>query len=557
MSKEISKSPEMLQKEARIKELHQQIKKARTTLKKLQTRLKNTKQEITDIQRTVYSNVSRAMEKMEALKAEIIALLKACKKFKGIEESDKEQLDLLMNDIEEITEGAEFDAFQKNKERMANPEFEEEQRAKMNDIFQQFQIKPPAEEQKNIRKVFINLSTNFHPDKGRNEQERKDYHSLMQQINEAYQAGDIDKLLELEKIYLSDKAVDFTGKAVTVDMLTQEIDRLLRDLSFIKNQVKRISLEVKGLRKSDLGNMLTEINRAEKHGMGIGAMTEDMDDQIERLTELQEVLQKCVEKGNMDPMKEMAILDPMDFLDDLDIDDEDAMMTELFGDLFGEAPQPVKNPKIPIGTSVQLKKNIPYLHALGLDLKGWQGRISNVYKTGKKVIYEVQLDSITLRSIPKKIVNGIIKDDIEFDTIAAEFSDLKKVPPRDTAEEALSTYRTMSHSKRWKYLKKKDHALMQEILLKFPEKSDRYNWEFWLKKNLKFPFTGESRGYFNYLPGEKMKIDGFYDWHEDGGLLVWVNESDELRDHPLLDIQTNNKSKGILDLYHEWSDFYF
>ncbi len=557
MSKEISKSPEMLQKEVRIKELHQLIKKERTTLKRLKTRLKNTKQEITDIQRKMSNAVFSSMEKMEKLRQEIVELLNICKKFKTVNKADKEQIDMLLEDMEETQGGEEFDLFQKSKE---DPEFEAEQRAKMRDIFQQFQVKPPQEEQKNIRKVFIKLSTNFHPDKARNDKQQKDFHSLMQEINEAYQAGDIDKLLELEKIYLGDKVANFTGKAITVDMLTQEIKRLTRDLNFIKNQITRMSSEIKALRKSDLGNMLTDINRAEKYGIGLNAMTEDLEMHIDSLTELKDTLQLCVKKGNMEPMKELAeqqmAVSPLDFLEGLD--DDFFNVDEMFGDFFDDEPQPVKNPKFPIGTSVQIKKNIKYPYANGIKIKGWQGRVAGVYKIDNEVTYEIQLDSIALKALPKDLIAFSIDEDIQFQLINLEISDLKKVPPRDTLNEAIATYRTFLHSNQWEYLPKKDNALMQEILLKFPEKSDQDNWKFWLTKNLQLPLNGKSRGYYSDPPKTKMTIKSIDEWDEDGGLLVLVDKNGSgIMDHPLADISISGKQKGILELYNEWMDMAF
>ena len=561
MSKEISKSPEMLQKEARIKELHQQIKKERSTLKGLKTRLKNTKQEITDIQRTMSNAVFGSIEKVEKLRLKIIELINTCKKFKTISKADKEQLDMLIDEMEESQEGEEFDLFQKSKE---SPKFEEEQRAKMHDIFQQFKVEPPKEEQKNIRKIFINLSTNFHPDKARNDKQQKEFHSLMQEINEAYQAGDIDRLLELEKIYLGEKVTDFTGKAITVDLLTQEIERLTRDLNFIKNQITRMSAEIKALRKSELGNMLTDINRAEKHGMGVNAMTEDLDKHVENMTELKDILQLCVEEKSMEPMKkfieQQMAFSPLDFMEGLDIDDDDFFdMESMFGGLFDEEPQPVENPKFPIGTSVQIKKNIKHPYDQKIQMKGWQGRVMDVYKIDDEISYEIQLDSIALEKLPKDLIAFSIDEGFKFHLVELETTDIKKVPPRDTLDEAIATHRTILHKIQWDYLPKKDNALMQEVLLKFPEKSDQDNWKLWLTENLQLPLNGKSRGYFDYPTKTKMEIKSIGQWDDiGGGLLVIVDKNGKgIIDHPLCDISTTGKQKKILDLYDEWMDMAF
>ena len=52
MRQEIAKSPEILEKEALIKDSQSQLKKRKSILKGLKTRLENTKNQITDVQRS-------------------------------------------------------------------------------------------------------------------------------------------------------------------------------------------------------------------------------------------------------------------------------------------------------------------------------------------------------------------------------------------------------------------------------------------------------------------------------------------------------------------------
>ena len=166
MSKEISKSPEMLQKEAQIAELTKLIKKKRTTLKSLKTRLKNTKQNISDIQRTMSSAYMRMMDRMMALKDDIAATLQKLSKLKGLSKEEKKEIDLFAKDIDEVGQEdgniADYEEYKRKMEE-GDFDFDEHQRAKMHDIFQEFQVKPNEKEQRNIRKVFIKLSVQFHP----------------------------------------------------------------------------------------------------------------------------------------------------------------------------------------------------------------------------------------------------------------------------------------------------------------------------------------------------------------------------------------------------------
>ena len=289
MNKEITKSPAILEKEATIKALQAQLKKKKSTLKSLKTRLKNTKNDITDIQRAGSGQMMSKMAQMDKLRLEIVELVQQMKKIKGLSRADKAAL----KDMEQQFSsgdmfGENFKAYQEKTADMDTDDFEanfdENERARMRDMFETFAVKPDKEEQKDIRKIFINLSQKFHPDKATSKKDEEEYHQMMQQINEAYQAGDIQTLLELEQLFLTENLDLSKVQSWTVDVLDQEIKRLKRDVGFIESQIARNSLELKNLRASDLGQMLTDMKRADKHGVGMEAALEQLDESIDRLT---------------------------------------------------------------------------------------------------------------------------------------------------------------------------------------------------------------------------------------------------------------------------------
>jgi len=148
-------------------------------------------------------------------------------------------------------------------------------------------------------------------------------------------------------------------------------------------------------------------------------------------------------------------------------------------------------------------------------------------KVSEEIIYAIQLDSLALKEISKKIVKALLDDGEKFSAVEVSLSDIKKAPPRDTPEKAIRTFRTIL------YLT---------------------NWEFWIKKNISFPISGKSRGYFNDSSITKMKINSIYEWHEVAGLLVLIDRSDLVMDHPLTDIKIDGKHKNVFELYNEWHD---
>jgi len=562
MSKEISKSPEMIQKEEMVLSLQKQIKKTRSTLKGLKTRLANTQQEISDVQRKFSGRYFDLMLKLDEIRQEIIASLKKLKKLKNLLPEEKKQVEMLAEEMIEEGMGKEFEALREKKAKMESGEFDfdENQRAKMRDLFAEFKVQPDEIEQRNIRKVFIKLSTHFHTDKAKNKKEAEIFHGLMQEINEAYQQGDIDRLLELERLNLETEMIDFQSKAITVDMLQQEINRLEIELDHLKNQIERTRIEIKQLRKSDLGKMLTDINKADREGHGMDEAIVEMEQSLEHMTTLKEALAKAENEGNLIPLYESMISEIGEDspFADLGLDTEEGMeminsMREMFEE-FGmddyDGYEEIENPKFKIGSSVKLKTENRF--------KGWVGRVSQALRDDEgEEIYVIDFDSITISQyMTSEFIIKLIEGGEDFSEYEASPNELETCKPRDTKEEALAAHRTAFHKHRWNDLGKKEKDLMFQIMTNFPEKTDEENWEIYFKNTFQFPVEAISRGIFNFPKNTKIELTAPYVWDERGGMLAMVKlKGDFVRDHPILDFEIKGK-KGqsvILDIYYIWA----
>lgn len=577
MSHQISKSPEIIAKEAIIKKLQAQLKKKKTKLKGLKTRLQNTKEDITKIQREGTGKMFSKVAEMEKVRLEVVELVKKLLKLKGLNREDKH----LLRDMQETFESDELfgDGFQEMKEQMEEMEemksgnydfnFDEEQRAKMRDMFEQFAVKPDEQEQKNIRKIFIRLSQKFHPDKASNEKDGEDYHEMMQKINEAYQAGDIDTLLELEQLFLSEK-LDLTKvQSLSVDVLQQEIDRLERDLEFIDNQIDRNNGELKSLRASDLGKMLKDVKKAEKQGQGIDDMADEMQVAIDRLQSMKEGLEHSLEIKALSPklaeimmgqvmqndnvddeMKAML----MDMMGGEDVDLEE--MSDFFGSLGAEGfdigYEENPKPKFKIDSSVKIKNG---LHGLDeeTNLKGMVGRVQTAYidETGQK-IYEVELDSLSLKKFPIALVDEAIGMDADFQNIEVLESQLEKTKARDQQEDAIATYKILHNNSLWSYCAADVQERLKAILLKEPLLSDSENWETHFEKLVKFPIEVRSRGMLDFRKGEKMKLLGIEGSHHEIGVIVLINYRNQKTTYPLLDLLPTAKNKSLKELFDDY-----
>ena len=578
MSKEIAKSPEILAKEATIKTLQSQLKKKKTRLKGLKTRLNNTKNDITELQRAGSGQVMNRMSQMEKLRLEIVELIQQMGKLKGLSRADKAALkdmerefgsdDMFGEDFKDYK--AQMD--ERGEDFEAN--FDENERAKMRDIFDMFTVKPDKEEQKDIRKVFISLSQKFHPDKATTEADEAEYHEMMQKINEAYQAGDIQTLLELEQLFLTEN-LDFSKvKSWSVDVLEQEITRLERDLQFIEGQIDRNSSELKNLRASDLGQMLTSMKKAEKEGVGMNAALGQLDESIDRLTKMRNAFSESIKLGNISPLNEMMLaetagqpsqaemmsmledmmsgkMDPNDLKNMFRDDDDD----DFWG--FEDEAKNVEHAKFKEGASVKIAKRV-YDPETGIALGGFIGRIEEIFLgENSEVMYEVELDSLSVNKLPSAYVKEMVTAEEDFQNFNIAETGLKKCQARDTNEDTHGAYRTLLHQYLWYYLDESTQKRFQTILLQKTELMDYENWEIFLRNQIKFPVNVKSRGMLEFRKGERLYITKLEGYNEEVGLIVNVDYRNRPGNYPLYDLMPVAKDKQlqqIFDDYLTWAE---
>ena len=146
MSQQLAKSPELLRKEAEAKALGEQLKKKQTSLKSLKTRLQNMKSDVEELGRRVQADMLNKMEEVDALRVEIAALARQLKAAKGVNKMDKQQLQMMadqMADSSMFGENYEEYKAQKQQRESGNFDFDEAERAKFRSMFAEFEVKPP------------------------------------------------------------------------------------------------------------------------------------------------------------------------------------------------------------------------------------------------------------------------------------------------------------------------------------------------------------------------------------------------------------------------------
>lgn len=570
MNHQLSKSEESLQKEAEIQQLQTEISKKNSSLKRLQTRLQNTQQKIENIQRKVNVQLFSKLDHIQELREEIIKLAEQLKEAKGIKADELHALDVMIDDlIDGEMFGEMFHYYQEQKEKYgpAYLQDKEEERAKMQQLFAQFQVQPDESEQRDIRKLFLGLSKIFHPDRAKDKKEKVTFHNIMLQINEAYQNNDVYTLLELDNTH-NQKSLDLETHSATINSLQLHIDRLQRELTFIENQIERTSHEIKNLRASELGQMESGFKKAERRGEGFDEVIAGFEEMVTLFSKMRDGLKDSIKRGELSPLIiDMLVEDAVEeatlqeFMEMMGLEGLEDLFEEFddFGGGLHHATE-VDDPQYPIGSSVQIAKPVksPYLKTV--NMQGWEGRVLVAYYEGddeEKIIYEIAFDSKTMEQFPKALIERTIKRGEDFQTCAVEESLLAATKPRDTQTEAFATYRKYFHKYNWGHLPSGQQKRLQSILLQFPDESDTENWTEYFEKNLPLPFKAQTRDMLNSEVDIQVKVTGFQLYDDDYGHIVKIVllEKGKRTTYPLAGLKAmseDNKTAQILDDYLAW-----
>ena len=239
-------------------------------------------------------------------------------------------------------------------------------------------------------------------------------------------------------------------------------------------------------------------------------------------------------------------------------------LANMFGNMGGDDDDfwgfddedEIENAKFKEGTSVKIGKNVIDAES-GIDLSGLIGRVEDVYigETLDDLLYEIELDSISLNKLPPKYIEEMVRIEEDFQNFEVSENQLKKCRARDNKNDTQSAYRKNFHQYLWNYLDSSTQKRLQKILLKKPHLLDWENWQIHLNQQLKFPIAAKSRGMLEFRKGEKLKITRLAGYNEEVGLIVDVTYRNRPGNYPLFDlIPTSKNLKQIFEDYLIWAE---
>ena len=139
------------------------------------------------------------------------------------------------------------------------------------------------DELKKIRQIYLRLADVFHPDKVSDGQDR-DYHTeVMKEINQAYQSGDLAKLLAIEKQHQMGELIDRDNE----DDLTRRCARIEQENEFLHQQHANLKQEIRITKGTPEGSIVAEYKKLTKSGIDpIGEMVAQTESQIQTIAEV-------------------------------------------------------------------------------------------------------------------------------------------------------------------------------------------------------------------------------------------------------------------------------
>jgi hypothetical protein len=142
-----------------------------------------------------------------------------------------------------------------------------------------------TETQQKIRSTFLRLAEIFHPDKALDSETQKYHTEIMQEINIAYQEGDLARLLEIESRQQVGEVVNLNNE----DDLTRKCRHLEQQNQILQAQYENLKQELRLAKNTPQGAMVSSSRKAKKQGIdAVSGMVEAIESQIQAISQIRD-----------------------------------------------------------------------------------------------------------------------------------------------------------------------------------------------------------------------------------------------------------------------------
>lgn len=195
-----------------------------------------------------------------------------------------------------------------------------------------------------------------------------------------------------------------------------------------------------------------------------------------------------------------------------------------------------------IGAAVIVKVGIKEAET-GVDMSGWQGRISDVDEEHN--LLTVEWDSITLRALPPTYIEQSEENGYSWDQYFLLSTDVIPATARDTEADVAAAIVELERLYAWIALGPEGKAI--QAVLKDVDPADTVaainTWEKHLKRVLRFPFKAviaEFQEHGRLQAGDQIQVRTLAESNERYGLLVEIQSQHGIALFPLCDLEVAN-----------------
>ncbi len=115
----------------------------------------------------------------------------------------------------------------------------------------------------------------------------------MKEINKAYQEGDLARLLEIERLHQAGEEIDNDSE----DDLTRKSNRLERENEFLKTQYENLKRELRLVKRTPEGAMISDYRKAVKVGIDpIAQMLAQVEGEVQVISSIRDFVKDFRDK---------------------------------------------------------------------------------------------------------------------------------------------------------------------------------------------------------------------------------------------------------------------
>lgn len=150
-----------------------------------------------------------------------------------------------------------------------------------------------TEDNRKIRQTFLRLAEIFHPDKVKDSETQKYHTEVMQEINKAYQEGDLARLLEIERLQQVGEVIDHNSE----DDVTRKCRTLEQQNQILVTQYENLKRELRLAKNTPEGAMVSSSRKAAKKGFDpVAGMVETIESQIHVVSQIRDFVKDFKEQ---------------------------------------------------------------------------------------------------------------------------------------------------------------------------------------------------------------------------------------------------------------------